>query len=531
MYLNEKQQKVVESTEGPVLVLAGAGSGKTAVLIERTKRLISLGVSESSICIITFTNKAATEVSQRLSKRMGYDTQVDIGTFHSIALSLLKEEIAYSNYRLGFNILSDSEVGKVIYKAIRNCDVPLKVDYCLKEISKFKYQAIGADLATHKDTDIVKVYKEYQSLLRKSNSMDFDEILMESIECLKNKEVREKWMSRIKYIMVDEYQDTNPAQYLFLKSIFAKKNSNMCCVGDDKQGIYSFRGADINIIMNFENDYDANVIKLEQNYRSSGNIVNASNSVISNNTKQRDMTCFTANDIGSPLYLNKFNDEKEEADFIAEKIYEKVKHGDKYSSFCILFRANKLLSDVQEALCRVGIPYKLLGDQDKPFNVEGINQTCNIEEVVDAVSLITVHSSKGLEFEHVFIVGLEKGCFPSRYMSKGPLLEEERRLMYVAMTRAKATLYISYVSDRKGISCKGSEFLIELPKEMLIYNSLAQMDFKENTCTVSVVGKDRIKHPSLGLGMVKEVLDIDHSMKATIKVLFGQIEKTIEVQF
>jgi superfamily I DNA/RNA helicase len=539
MKLNKKQQEVIEATEGPVLVSAGAGSGKTAVLIKRILRLMSLGVNESNICIVTFTNKAAYELEERLEKATHHKPEVMIGTFHSIALSLVREEIQKSKYTSGFEILSDVDAENLLEKAINKLDLDLKINDCARQISKFKYIGVGAERARHKNENMVNIYKEYQDLIQKYNRIDFDEIILEAIRILKcNPIIREKWSKRLEYIMIDEFQDTNTAQYIFLKTLFPNKNSNICCVGDDRQGIYSFRGANINIILNFEKDYDAKVILLEENYRSTKVIVNASNKVIEHNKSQTNKNTYTNNDSGSPISINKYETAKEEAAFIASSIKKNILKGNNYKDFAILVRANKLMNVIKATLTSEGIPYKLLEKDEKPFSVESVmSHDADLDsKQEEAVTLITVHSSKGLEYKCVFLIGLEQGCFPSRYMMKGPLLEEERRLLYVAMTRAKEKLVITYTASRENgnrtSNNKPSEFLIEIPKEFVVYNELAQKDFIGTVRKVIVLSKDKIEHPEFGKGRVLKVLELNESMQGTIQAIFGNnIEKVLDVQF
>ncbi len=540
MDLNAMQQKVVSSTDGPLLVLAGAGSGKTAVLVERTKAIMSQGIKEENICIITFTNKAAYEISERIKKATHHTHKILVGTFHSIALSLIREEINFSRYMSGFEILSEYDMGKIIGSCIKRLGFDLNLNDCIRQISRYKYSGISPDQVNNEDERIVKIYHEYQRLLQQYNRIDFDEIILESIRILKEPEVYGRWSNKIRYLMVDEFQDTNIAQYKFLKALFKESNSNLCVVGDDYQSIYGFRGADINIILNFQKDYKAKVIKLEENYRSTKNIVQASKAIITNNTKQAKKDVFTSKDKGSLVFINKFETSEEEAEFIVNTIIKKTEcEKARYKDFAILFRANKFLDGIKLALENAGIPYKTLEKWEKPLSVESISiditELQEQEENTDSVTLLTVHSSKGLEFTNVFLIAVEQGSFPSRYMTKGDLLEEERRVMYVAMTRAKETLYISYTNTRtvqdKQINNKASQFITEIPKCYVQYNTLAELDFRDVIEKVKILSKHSIEHPQLGQGRVIQLITLDDKMKSKIEVDFGHCTKILEVQF
>lgn len=595
MTLNDKQLEAVEHKDGPCLVLAGAGSGKTKVLTQRIINLIDSGVSPYNILAITFTNKAAKEMRNRVENELGSITDsIFIGTFHSFGLRILRENYIDIGYTSNITIL-DTDDAKAIVKRIlkENGYDPAKYEIrtIINKISSAKNDGISPDEYTKlflNDLDIVigLVYKEYTKLLKDNNSVDFDDLLLKPVELLKkNKIILEKYQERFKYILVDEYQDTNSIQYELCK-LLASKYKNIFVVGDANQSIYSFRNADYRNILNFEKDYkNAKVILLEENYRSTNNILKAANSVIKNNSEGKKLNLWSSKRDGELIDYIRCEDEIKEANFVINKIKDLVSNGYKYSDMAVLYRTNAQSRVVEDAFVRNNIPHNIIGSYyfynrkeikdliaylkliynpcdsvslERIINVpkRGIgaksienlrkkatennvsmfdaidsgkelefkkmilklqefslnaNLSDLIEEILsttglrmeyeinksleneakvenlnefktvalmfeesgiydlqtflenialvsdrgqysndgDEVSIMTLHSAKGLEFNVVFLLGMEEGLFPhNRSFNSLSDLEEERRLCYVGITRAKEKLYLLSARQR-----------------------------------------------------------------------------------
>lgn len=595
MTLNDKQLEAVEHKDGPCLVLAGAGSGKTKVLTQRIINLIDSGVSPYNILAITFTNKAAKEMRNRVENELGSITDsIFIGTFHSFGLRILRENYIDIGYTSNITIL-DTDDAKAIVKRIlkENGYDPAKYEIrtIINKISSAKNDGISPDEYTKlflNDLDIVigLVYKEYTKLLKDNNSVDFDDLLLKPVELLKkNKIILEKYQERFKYILVDEYQDTNSIQYELCK-LLASKYKNIFVVGDANQSIYSFRNADYRNILNFEKDYkNTKVILLEENYRSTNNILKAANSVIKNNSEGKKLNLWSSKRDGELIDYIRCEDEIKEANFVINKIKDLVSNGYKYSDIAVLYRTNAQSRVVEDAFVRNNIPHNIIGSYyfynrkeikdliaylkliynpcdsvslERIINVpkRGIgaksienlrkkatennismfdaidsgkelefkkmilklqefslnaNLSDLIEEILsttglrmeyeinksleneakvenlnefktvalmfeesgiydlqtflenialvsdrgqysndgDEVSIMTLHSAKGLEFNVVFLLGMEEGLFPhNRSFNSLSDLEEERRLCYVGITRAKEKLYLLSARQR-----------------------------------------------------------------------------------
>lgn len=595
MTLNDKQLEAVEHKDGPCLVLAGAGSGKTKVLTQRIINLIDSGVSPYNILAITFTNKAAKEMRNRVENELGSITDsIFIGTFHSFGLRILRENYIDIGYTSNITIL-DTDDAKAIVKRIlkENGYDPAKYEIrtIINKISSAKNDGISPDEYTKlflNDLDIVigLVYKEYTKLLKDNNSVDFDDLLLKPVELLKkNKIILEKYQERFKYILVDEYQDTNSIQYELCK-LLASKYKNIFVVGDANQSIYSFRNADYRNILNFEKDYkNTKVILLEENYRSTNNILKAANSVIKNNSEGKKLNLWSSKRDGELIDYIRCEDEIKEANFVINKIKDLISNGYKYSDIAVLYRTNAQSRVVEDAFVRNNIPHNIIGsyyfynrkeikdliaylkliynpcdsvsleriinvpkrgigaksienlrkkatennismfdaiDSGKElefkkmilklqeFSLNG-NLSDLIEEILsttglrmeyeinksleneakvenlnefktvalmfeesgiydlqtflenialvsdrgqysndgDEVSIMTLHSAKGLEFNVVFLLGMEEGLFPhNRSFNSLSDLEEERRLCYVGITRAKEKLYLLSARQR-----------------------------------------------------------------------------------
>lgn len=629
--LNDKQKEAVLATDGPCLVIAGAGSGKTKVLTHKIAYDIESGIKPWNILAITFTNKAANEMKERIEKLIG-DAAKDLwmGTFHSICVRILRRYIDRIGYKTDFVIFDTSDQKTLIKECLKTLKVDDKIFTdrgVLSEISNGKNEmlepkAYGVKYAgDFRKKTIAEIYELYQRRLRENNAIDFDDIINFTIKILsENPDVLDYYTEKFKYILVDEYQDTNKAQFT-LVSLLASKYGNVTAVGDNDQGIYSFRGADISNILNFERDFPGTrIIKLEQNYRCTGNILKAANAVIKHNENKYDKKLWTENEEGHLPCIYCGEDEYDEGRYIVEQInHLKTEEYYKNSDFTILYRMNAQSRAIEDILMREGIPYKVIGglkfyerkeikdiiaylrlihnsadnlslkriinepkrgigktsiDQiqeisDKTGNsmyeiirnaqeygltrvfsnsrdfieqieylkskkdelkisdliketlnktgytkalenensVEAETRIENLEEFLtvaiefeeesadntlaeflenitlssdidgmedkdDSVTLMTLHSAKGLEFPVVFLVGMEEGIFPG-YKSIGEpqALEEERRLFYVGITRAKQYLYLTCAKHRTIFGSTSynqvSRFVKEIPEELL----------------------------------------------------------------
>ena len=371
--LNEPQREAVYHTDGPLLILAGAGSGKTRVLTHRIAYLIGeRGVNPWNILAITFTNKAAEEMRQRVDNLVGFGAKsVWVSTFHSACVRILRRFIDRLGYENHFTIYDTDDQKTLIKEVCRKVDVDTKVfkeRSLLSAISSAKNEMIlpdefelnaGGDFAKMK---IAKVYREYEAQMRANNALDFDDLLVKTVQLLQTQpDVLESYQERFRYIMVDEYQDTNTVQFQ-LVSLLAGKYKNLCVVGDDDQSIYKFRGANIRNILDFEHEFpDAKVIKLEQNYRSTGNILNAANSVIANNRGRKEKSLWTENGEGELIRLRQFDTAFDEADFIGEDIKSAVRQGGSYNDSAVLYRTNAQSRLLEEKFIAMNIPYKIVG--------------------------------------------------------------------------------------------------------------------------------------------------------------------------
>ena len=630
--LNDKQYEAVVNTEGPCLVIAGAGSGKTKVLTHKIAYLIGeKGAKPWDILAITFTNKAANEMKERIANLVGDDAKdIWMGTFHSICVRILRRFIDRIGFDSSFIIFDTSDQRTLV----KNCMKDLAIDdklfndrSVLSEISNAKNEMLEPEQYTARANSdfrkekIATVYELYQKRLKENNAIDFDDIINYTIKILmENPDVLEYYANKFKYVLVDEYQDTNKAQFT-LVTLLASKNGNITVVGDNDQGIYSFRGADISNILNFERDFPGTkIIKLEQNYRCTGNILKAANSVIKNNEVKYKKELWTQNEEGNLPKVYQADNEYDEATYIVTEI-EHLKREEyyKYSDFAILYRMNTQSRAIEDILRRENVPYKIVGGlkfyerkeikdiiaylrliQNSADNLSlkriinepkrGIGKTSldkveaiaeqngtsmyevikhadqyglnrvflnsrefvnvieelkdkkdelviselikttlkktgytkaleeentieaenrienleefltvaiefeeeyaenslsqflegiilssdidNVEEDEDSVTLMTLHSAKGLEFPVVFLVGMEEGIFPGyKSISEPKELEEERRLCYVGITRAKEHLYLTCSKQRTIFGSTSynpvSRFLKEIPEDLL----------------------------------------------------------------
>lgn len=668
--LNKEQLEAVKHMDGPCLVMAGAGSGKTRVLTTRIVNLINNGVSDYNILAITFTNKAAQEMKDRVFNLLG-DVHAFIGTFHSFGLRIIRENYYELGLANNFIILDSDDTLSLVKRIIKNNNLdPKKINaYAVRsKISEIKNQMfsdIDLDRLYNSEFDklCVKIYHSYQRLLEEANAIDFDDLLVKPVELfMKNNNILKHYQDKYKYILVDEYQDTNPVQYKIIK-LLASKYKNIFVVGDMNQSIYAFRQADYHNIINFEKDYKGcKVIKLEENYRSTNNILNAANSVIKNNIHRKDLKLWSKNGDGEKVRYLRAYDERNEADVVIDEIKKLVNSGKyNYSDIAVLYRTNSQSRVFEEEFMGKNINYKIVGsvyfysrkeikdliaylrliyntsdnislrriinepkrgigdtsidklehlseemhvsmyealstpkelkfkslidelikDSDsltltelvddildktgmrKEYDTKDIesqirlenleefksitevfnNETGTVdlgefleqislvsdmsehEEINDAVTLMTLHSAKGLEFPVVFIVGMEEGLFPhSNSIQEADGLEEERRLCYVGITRAKSILYLTNAKRRmlygKYNENIPSRFIKEIDSKYInridnikddIYN-----ENKIDTSNMYIEGNnddlkvgDTINHDTLGIGVV---LGVDGSL-------------------
>ena len=589
--LNEMQKKAVVKTDGPLLVLAGAGSGKTKVLTTKIAYLIEqMHINPYNILAITFTNKAAREMKDRITNMLGMlANSIQISTFHSFGLTIVRENAEKLDLKSNFTILDSEDSLTIIKKIMKDLNInveSVKPKYVKNQISGAKNELMSPleyerFAMTEQEKNVVEIYKVYQKRLLISNSVDFDDLLMMPIMLFrKNPDILERYQERFKYILIDEYQDTNEAQYTLVKMI-SSKYKNVCVVGDNDQSIYSFRGANYQNILNFEKDYkSAETIMLEENYRSTKNILKVANEVIVNNNKRKDKNLWTENEVGNKVKYYRASDEKDEAIYVTKEIQKLIDEGIPKNEIAVLYRTNAQSRAIEEALLRENIPYKVIGsfyfynrkeikdlicylkliqnsyDDNSLLRVINVpkrgigdktiqnitekateksiclydaiesgkelifknkleyikkeaencsltdlidlilNETGMKEELVkektieseirlenleefksitknfeekygiisldefldeislvadveehkndtDVVTLMTIHSAKGLEFDNVFIIGMEEGIFPhfNSFLDANQI-EEERRLCYVAITRAKKNLWI-----------------------------------------------------------------------------------------
>ena len=588
--LNKEQKEAVLNIDGPMLVLAGAGSGKTKVLTTKIAYLIEQGIDPTSILAITFTNKAANEMKSRVEGMLGIDSnRIQISTFHSFGLSIIKRHYDQLGYKSNFTIVDSDDVLSTIKRILKDMNLDPKFyppKTIRNKISSAKNELMTPDeLSKFSNSELdevtVNVYREYQNKLMVNNSLDFDDLLMLPIILFKeNPSVLAYYQERYKYILIDEYQDTNEVQYILSKMLSAKYK-NICVVGDPDQSIYGFRGSNYRNILNFEKDYkNTKTILLEQNYRSTKNILGAANSIIKNNKNRKEKDLWTDNNIGDKIVYKRCDDEKDESNYVVSEITKLMNENVGLEDIAVLYRTNAQSRNIEEAFLRKNIPYKVVGSfyfynrkevkdlisylkliyntsddvsltrvinvpkrgiglktlenittkatilntsmfdaidggkelefkrlilsfkelsedlsltelVDLILDKTGIKKELELEDTIesqsrlenleefksitksyeekygvislsefldeislvsdveeyknrtDVVTLMTVHSAKGLEFDYVYIIGLEEGIFPHSMCLYSPSeIEEERRLCYVAVTRAKKKLTI-----------------------------------------------------------------------------------------
>ena len=628
--LNEQQRKAAETLEGPVLILAGAGSGKTRALTYRIANLIDHGVAPWNILAITFPNKAAKEMRERVSALVSHGADdIWVSTFHSMCARILRRDIEKLGYTRSFTIYDDDDqtsVLKELFKTLGIDEKTLSLREVKSKISDAKNRLLGPDdwfMESAKDfrsQQIHDLYGGYERKLKHANALDFDDLLVKTLELFADHPpVLQSYRDKFRYVHVDEYQDTNFAQYSLVK-LLTQNSRNICVVGDDDQSIYGWRGADIRNILDFEKDYpDAVVIKLEQNYRSTANILDAANQVIAHNEGRMEKALWTEMDAGDPIRVFCAGDERDEAAWICDRMQQLKRSGRDFGDMAVLYRSNAQSRVLEDMMVRAGIPYRIYGglrfydrkevkdivaylrcivnpsddvslrriinqpkrsigettiaelvryaaeeemplysalvdvpetlsarprkcvsefgdlmnelvmarddmglldfvthliartglkaQYEKDQSDEGKARIENIDEFIGAVAefekasdnptldeylenvalvsdldnaefgakavtLMTLHSAKGLEFPCVFMTGLEEGIFPtSRSLQDDERMEEERRLCYVGITRAQKQLFISYAAQRmlyNQVSYNApSRFLKEIPPRLL----------------------------------------------------------------
>ncbi len=402
--LNDVQSQAVRHTDGPVLIFAGAGSGKTRVLTHRIAYLLGeKRIAPDNILAVTFTNKAANEMKTRLERMVGaVGREVWVGTFHSMCVRILRRDGSRIGIAPSFAIIDDTDQRQLVKEILDDLDYDerqMSVGSCLHEISKAKNALLWPEKYIETQTTVLgerygNVYTEYQRRLAESNSLDFDDLIVRTIDLLeRDKDAREKYQNRFKYVLVDEYQDVNIAQYRLI-AIFAAKHKNITVVGDDDQSIYSWRGSDYKMILRFEEDFKgAKVFKLEENYRSTQTILDAANALVENNKTRAPKKLFTNRMQGEPITVYAAATERDEARYVTEKVKELVREGSAYRDFLILYRTNAQSRVFEEALIADGIPYRVVGGV-------GFYARAEIKDVIAYLRYI-LNASDALAFKRI----------------------------------------------------------------------------------------------------------------------------------
>ena len=478
--LNEEQLKAVTTTEGALLVLAGAGSGKTKVLTTRVAYLIEKGISPDSILAITFTNKAALEMKERLTKLIGITAyQMQISTFHAFGLVIIRENYDLLGFKNNFTIIDSDDSLTLIKKILKDLNLDPKIynpKAIKNRISGAKNELVGeAQYESFCNTDfediVLQVYKRYQKKLKSNNSLDFDDLLMMPIKLFKeHPNVLLKYQQRFKYILVDEYQDTNEAQYMMIKYISAKYK-NICAVGDPDQTIFTWRGANYKNILNFEKDYpNAKVVKLEKNYRSTKNILKAANDVIKNNEERKEKNLWTDSKEGSKIVYHQALDEKDEAYYVATEINKLINNGEPSDEIAVLYRTNAQSRNVEEALLKENIPYKIVGG----FSFY------NRREIKDLIAYLKVIYNQDDDLNLLRIINVPKrGIGPKTINNLIVKAEKENKSIYEVIEKGKELQFKTLIDEL--IKLKDSSSLTELVEAVLDLSSMRKELENENT--------------------------------------------------
>ena len=497
--LNDRQKEAVETLEGPVLILAGAGSGKTRTLTHRIANLIQHGVRPSHILAVTFTNKAANEMRERLARLLGEVTTRSfmpyMGTFHGIAVRILRQEADVIGLDRNFVIYDTDDQVSLIRRVMKELklsdDKSLKPKSIQSIISSEKNQGNGpeeyaASVFYPNQKKIAQIFEKYEIEKARAGALDFDDLLLKELELLRNyPEVRKKWQKRFEHILIDEYQDTNMIQYNIVKLLVNEKR-NICVVGDDWQSIYSWRGADFTNILNFERDFPgAKVIKLEQNYRSTGNILEASQKIINENKMRTDKTLFTEGEKGEPVDIESLRDEAEEANFVALKILSLKKKYPDFSDFAVLYRTNAQSYAFEKAFINMQIPYKIVGGV-RFYDRKEVKDVLAILRLVvnqrDKVSLTRVVTNVLSGVGEASLVKILDGV--DKVKGSQPLFEiEVNEIVKTARARNGINRLINFLRDIKD----------EMPSE-IISKIISYFDFKTLTDDGTPSSEDRMRN-------------------------------------
>ena len=474
MQLNPQQQEAVECTEGPLLIIAGAGSGKTRVLTQRIAYLITeKQVNPWNILAITFTNKAAGEMRERVDQLSADGSSVWVSTFHSTCVRILRRYIDRLGYDTNFTIYDTDDQKHVIKDIIKMQELDTRIykdRSLLAAISAAKNELISPEeyllnAAGDWNSQVIgKAYAAYQHALKQNNALDFDDLLMKTVELFQSQpDVLDSYQERFLYLMVDEYQDTNTAQFELVR-LLAKKYRNLCVVGDDDQSIYRFRGANIRNILDFEKNFpDARVIKLEQNYRSTQNILNAANAVIANNHGRKKKTLWSEKDEGEKVHFRQFMNAFEEAEYVAGEILSQVREGAAYSDFAVLYRTNAQSRMFEEKFLMASIPYRLVG---------GLNFYAR-KEVKDLLSYLKTIDNARDDLAVRRIVNVPKRGIGAASLNKAAAYAEEQGMsLYEAMRRAGE---IPGLAGRAADKIKGFTTYIDSLKAMVDILSVEEL--------------------------------------------------------
>lgn len=668
--LNPRQREAVLALDGPLLILAGAGSGKTRTLTFRIANLLAQGIPPHQIMAVTFTNKAAKEMKNRVDTLLPYrPANLALGTFHSIGVRLLRKEASHVGFESGFTIFDESDQVAVIREILKEMELdstrypPRSLLSVISSLKNLKARSGRYVPTGHFEEIASRVMHQYQKKLKEFQGMDFDDLLLETVRLFEeHADIRSRYEETFRYILVDEYQDVNYVQYRLVK-LLSENHRNLCVVGDDDQSIYSFRGADVGLILRFEEDFpEAKIIRLEQNYRSTSVILDTANTVAAFNRNRKPKNLWTENTSGEKIVVYEALSEREEARFVLQEIAnERRLHGRSLSDFVVLYRTNAQSRAVEEVMLQNGVPYHLVGGvrfydrkeikdliaylkvlvnpydtlslrriinapprgvgpktierledfskskgenlfyalrhldeipdlKDKPrraltdlvnvmaelldlkkqnkgltilaktllsksgylafleaegdveamgrlencqefltvaqefeknssdnaletflFHISLLSDLDTLKEGVESVTLMTLHSAKGLEFPVVFMIGLEEGIFPhSRSLLEEADIEEERRLCYVGITRAREKLFMIHAYERTlyGLTNFGesSRFLGEIPREHCEFQSQRDQSAKPSWSDFSDSSRvrlgDRLQHPVFGKGLV-----------------------------
>lgn len=487
--LNKEQRQAASTVDGPLLVIAGAGSGKTRVLTHRIAYLIQeIGVKPWNILAITFTNKAAGEMRERVDKLVGFGAdQIWVSTFHSACVRILRRHIDRLGYDNSFTIYDSDDQKTVMKAAIKRLNLDPKMykeRTLLSAISAAKNELVSVsqyELQAAGDYDYMKkiyagAYREYQETLQANNALDFDDIIVKTVELFKScPEVLDAYQERFQYIMVDEYQDTNTAQFE-LVGMLAKKYRNLCVVGDDDQSIYKFRGANIRNILDFEDHFpEAVTIKLEQNYRSTQSILDAANAVISNNTGRKSKALWTSRGEGSKVRLRQFDTAYEEAEFIAEDVKRRVdRQGEKYKEFAVLYRTNAQARLLEERMIMEGVPYNVVGGTNFYSRMEIKDILAYLKTIESGRDEVAVRRILNVPRRGIGNATLEKleDYAQMRGIGLYAAMEQADEIMSLGKTSAKIRPFVQLIQSlRKERNQKTIPELIQLILEKIAYEA------------------------------------------------------------